>query len=176
MEARGVVGADAPPGDRDATLAEIYTARYRALVGLAALLLRDVTSCEDVVQEAFVRLYASWPRLRDPDKAEAYLRQAVVNLARSRLRRLAVARKHEPLPGPDGASAEDLAYAGFERDAVVAAIQRLPRRQREAVVLRFWGDLTQEQAAQAMGVSVGAVKSYLSRGLDALERDLGGAV
>jgi RNA polymerase sigma-70 factor (sigma-E family) len=162
--------------DRDAVLSELYAHRYRALVRLAALLLPDVESCEDIVQEAFVRVYAAWPRIRDAEKADAYVRQAIVNLARSRLRRLAVAARHLPKPDPDGASAEELAYQQFERDAVVQALRTLSRRQREALALRYYADMTLEQVASAMGVSVGSVKGYLSRGLDALEQQLGGAL
>lgn len=175
-EGQVLVSTDSRGHDRDQLLSEVYAARYRGMVGLAALLLRDAAAAEDIVQEAFVRIYTAWPRLRDPDKVDAYLRQTIVNLCRSRLRRLAVARRHHSPGDPDAASAEELAYAGFERDAVVTAVRALPQRQREAVVLRFWAGLTQDEAAEAMGVSAGSVKSYLSRGLDALERELGGVL
>ena len=162
--------------DRDMVLGELYAHRYRSLLGLAALLLRDPESCEDVVQEAFVRVYAAWPRIKDAERADAYVRQTIVNLARSRLRRLAVASRHAPKPDPHGASAEEGAYKRFERDAVVQALRTLPRRQREAIALRYYGDMTQEQVATAMKVSVGAVKGYISRGLDALEVELEGVL
>lgn len=148
--------------------AAIYTQQFSSLVRLAALLLDDVAASEDVVQEAYLRVSASQRRLRDPEKALAYLRQTVVNLSRSALRRRAMMRRHAPKPLPDGASAEDGAYAAFERAAVVQALRQLPRRSREALVLRYYLDLTEAQTAQALGISIGSVKSYCSRGLDRL--------
>lgn len=149
-------------------ITSLYAQHYRSLIRLAALLLDEVAACEDVVQEAYIRVHNARGRLRDPDKALAYLRQAVVNLSRSTLRRRMVAARHASRPMPDAASAEHDAYALVERDAVVAALSQLPRRQREAVVLRFYADASEAQAAAVMGVSVGAVKSYTSRGLTGL--------
>lgn len=152
----------------DDLLTALYSLHYRSLIRLAALLLDEPAACEDVVQEAYIKAHAGRTRLRDQDKALAYLRQTVVNLSRSALRRRLVAAKHAPRPMPDAASAENDAYALVERDAVVVALRALPRRQREAVVLRFYADATEAQAAALMGVSVGAVKSYTSRGLAGL--------
>jgi RNA polymerase sigma-70 factor (sigma-E family) len=158
------------------TLTALYVAEYGRLLRLAALLVDDVYSCEEIVQEAYLKVHAALlgpkPRLRDEDRALAYLRQTVVNLARSSLRRRIVARKHAPRPMPDAPSAEEGAYAQVERTAVVNALRNLPRRQREAVVLRYYGDLSEAAAASVMGVSVGAVKSYTSRGLAALAEAL----
>ncbi len=158
------------------TLTALYVAEYGRLVRLAALLLDDLGSCEEIVQEAYLKVHAALlgpkPRLRDEDRALAYLRQTVVNLARSSLRRRLVARKHAPRPMPDAPSAEEGAYAQVERAAVVTALRDLPRRQREAVVLRYYGDLSEAAAASVMGVSVGAVKGYTSRGLAALAEAL----
>jgi RNA polymerase sigma-70 factor (sigma-E family) len=145
----------------DDLLTTLYSVHYRSLLRLAALLLDDLAACEDVVQEAYIRVHGARARLRDQDKALAYLRQTVVNLSRSTLRRRVVAARH-------AASAEHDAYALVERDAVVVALKALPRRQREAVVLRYYADATEAQAAAVMGVSVGAVKSYTSRGLAGL--------
>jgi RNA polymerase sigma-70 factor (sigma-E family) len=149
-------------------ITSLYAQHYRSLIRLAALLLDEVAACEDVVQEAYIRVHNARGRLRDPEKALAYLRQTVVNLSRSTLRRRVVAARHAPRPMPDAASAEHDAYALVERDAVVAALRQLPRRQREAVVLRYYADATEAQAAAVLGVSVGAVKSYTSRGLAGL--------
>ncbi|MDX6256285.1 MAG: hypothetical protein QOJ11_2619 [Frankiales bacterium] len=149
-------------------LTALYSQHYRSLIRLAALLLDEVAACEDVVQEAYIRVHNSRSRLRDQDKALAYLRQTVVNLSRSTLRRRIVAARHAPHPMPDAASAEHDAYALVERDAVVAGLRQLPRRQREAVVLRYYADASEAQTASVMGVSVGAVKSYTSRGLTGL--------
>ncbi len=146
----------------------VVVSNWSALVRLAALLLRDPAHAEDVVQDALVGCLRRKVELRDPDAALAYLRRAVVNGARSRLRRTIVARRHEPSPGPDAPGADEAAIAGVERDAVIAALKALPRRQREALVLRFYVDATEKQAAAAMGCSVGSVKAYTSRGLAAI--------
>ena len=149
-------------------LTELYTAHYRSLVRLAAFLTGDRDNAEEVVQDAYVKVHGSWRGLREPDKAEAYLRTAVVNLSRSRLRRRQVAAKHQPEPPGDVASAESSAMRTVQREAVLRALQQLPPRQREAVVLRYYGDLSEAQTAQAMGCSAGAVKSHTSRAMAAL--------
>jgi RNA polymerase sigma factor (sigma-70 family) len=92
----------------------------------------------------------------------------VVNGARSHTRRRLVALRHAPLPEPDAAGADEDAYAALRQRAVVKALQTLPRRQREVLVLRYYADLTEEQTADTLGVSVGSVKAYASRGIDAL--------
>ncbi|HVE64869.1 MAG TPA: SigE family RNA polymerase sigma factor [Mycobacteriales bacterium] len=161
-----------PWTDADRALSDLHRAHYRSLVRLAALLLDDVGSSEEVVQDAFIAMHIGWRRLRDPDKALAYLRRSVVNGARSRLRHRQVVAKHAPAVVPDAASAEHYAIDRAERAAVVAALHRLPDRQREALVLRFYGDLSESEIARAMGVSNGAVKSHVHRGLAALSRHL----
>jgi RNA polymerase sigma-70 factor (sigma-E family) len=167
-----VSGRDAVAADADEALVALYTAHYRSLVRVAALLLHDVPAAEDVVQDAYVAMHASWRKLRDPDKALAYLRQAVVNRARSRLRHLKVVDRKAPAPMPDAASAEHGALAALERDAVLAALRRLPTRQREVLVLRYYSDLSEAQIADALGISAGAVKSHASRGIAALRENL----
>jgi len=152
----------------DERLTELYTAHYRSLVRLAAFLTGDRDNAEEVVQDAYVKVLGSWRGLREPDKAAAYLRTAVVNLSRSRLRRRQVAARHRPEPPPDVASAEVSAMRTVQRDAVLHALHQLPARQREAVVLRYYGDLSEAQTAAAMGCSTGAVKSHTSRAMAAL--------
>lgn len=152
----------------DELLTTLYTTRYRELVRLAAFLTGDRDNAEEVVQDAYVKVHSSWRRLRELDKAEAYLRTAVVNAARSRLRRRQVAQRYRPEPMTDAASAESFAMEHARRDAVLEALQALPRRQREAVVLRYYGDLSEAQTAEAMGCSVGSVKSHTSRAMTAL--------
>jgi RNA polymerase sigma-70 factor (sigma-E family) len=164
---------DAAARDADEALVALYTAHYRSLVRLSALLLRDSAAAEDVVQDAFVAMHGSWRRLRDTDKALAYLRQAVVNRSRSRLRHLKVAERKAPalLPADASASlpsAEHGAMAALEREHVIKALRSLPQRQREVIVLRYYGDLSEAQIAEAMGISTGAVKSHASRGIGAL--------
>ncbi len=168
------------PGDRAETddaavvgttvdhLTETYRTHYRSLLGLAALLLDDTASCEDVVQEAFIRVHSARRRVKDPDKTLAYLRQTVVNLSRSTLRRRILGLKLLAKPMPDAASAEEGAYEALERDELKRALRGLQRRQREVLVLRYFADMTEEQVAQTLGISKGSVKAYGSRGIAAL--------
>lgn len=149
-------------------LTALYTSHYRELVRLATFLTSDRDNAEEIVQDAYVKVHGSWRGLREPEKAEAYLRTAVVNLSRSRLRRRQVVAKHQPEPMLDVDSAESQAMRTTRRDAVLEALQQLPRRQREAVTLRYYADLTEAQTAAAMGCSVGAVKSHTSRAMTAL--------
>lgn len=157
-------------------LTATYSAHYTSLLKLAALLLDDLASCEDVVQEAFIRVHLARARVRDPEKTLAYLRQTVVNLSRSALRRRIMGLKLAPKPMPDAASAEEGAYDSIERDALIQALRGLQRRQREVIVLRYFADLTEAQVAQTLGISIGSVKAYGSRGLDALRVRMGGPV
>ncbi|MHA6762034.1 SigE family RNA polymerase sigma factor [Streptacidiphilus sp. PAMC 29251] len=149
-------------------LTETYQAHYRSLLGLAALLLDDNASCEDVVQEAFIRVHAARRRVRDPEKTLAYLRQTVVNLSRSTLRRRIMGLRLLPKPMPDMASAEEGAYDALERDHLRRSLRGLQRRQREVLVLRYLADMTEAQVADSLGISIGSVKAYGSRGLAAL--------
>lgn len=148
-------------------LTETYRAHYRSLLGLAALLLDDTASCEDVVQEAFIRVHSARNRVRDPEKTLAYLRQTVVNLSRSALRRRILGLKLLSKPMPDMASAEEGAYDQLERDALIKDAG-LQRRQREVLVLRYFADMTEVQVAETLGISLGSVKAYGSRGIAAL--------
>ncbi|MER5641682.1 SigE family RNA polymerase sigma factor [Kitasatospora sp. NPDC002227] len=149
-------------------LTATYQAHYRSLLRLAALLLDDLSSCEDVVQEAFIRVHAARGRVRDPEKTLAYLRQTVVNLSRSTLRRRILGLRLLPKPMPDMASAEEGAYDALERAELKTALKGLQRRQREVLVLRYFADMTEAQVADLLGISIGSVKAYGSRGLAAL--------
>jgi RNA polymerase sigma-70 factor (sigma-E family) len=155
-------------------LTQTYQAHYGSLLRLAALLLDDAASCEDVVQEAFIRVHLASRRLRDPDKTLAYLRQTVVNLSRSTLRRRLVGLRLAPKPMPDAASAEEAAYDSLERDELIQALRGLQRRQREVIVLRYFSELTEAEVANTLGISIGSVKAYGSRGIDALRTAMGG--
>ncbi|WP_374109081.1 SigE family RNA polymerase sigma factor [Streptomyces sp. CC228A] len=154
-------------------LTETYRAHYRSLLGLAALLLDDTASCEDVVQEAFIRVHSARRRVRDPEKTLAYLRQTVVNLSRSTLRRRILGLKLLSKPMPDMASAEEGAYDQLERDDLIKAMRKLQRRQREVLVLRYFADMTEAQVAETLGISLGSVKAYGSRGIAALRVTMG---
>jgi RNA polymerase sigma-70 factor (sigma-E family) len=165
------------PGGWNAELAviELYSLQYKSLVRLAAMLVRDTSTAEEVVQDAFIAMHDGWHRLKDAEKALAYLRQAVVNKSRSVLRHRMVVEKNAPKPAPDMPSAEHGAMALLERSAVIAALRDLPGRQREAIVLRYYADLSEADIAAAMRISRGAVKSHTARAMAslkaALERD-----
>lgn len=168
--------AAAPLGwNADRAVTAIYSEHYRSLVRLAAFLVRDTATAEEVVQDSFVAMHGAWRRLRDTDKALSYLRQSVVNRSRSVLRHRMVVDKNTPKPPPDMPSAEHGAILQLERSAVISALRALPDRQREALVLRYYADLSEAQIASAMGISRGAVKSHTARAMSALravlERD-----
>ena len=158
--------------DADAAVTELHGAHYRSLVRLAVLLVHDTATAEEVVQDSFVAMHGGWQRLRDAEKALAYLRQAVVNRSRSVLRHRTVIDKNMQKAPPDMPSAEHGALVLLERHAVVAALRDLPERQREAIVLRYYADLSEAQIATAMGISRGAVKSHTARGMTALRAAL----
>ena len=120
------------------------------------------------MQESFIAMHTSWRRLRDSEKALSYLRQSVVNRSRSVLRHRVVVDKNAPKPAPDMPSAEQGAISLLERAAVIDALRTLPPRQREALVLKFYADLSEAQIATTMGISRGAVKSHTARGVAAL--------
>jgi len=164
---------DAGSWGADAALDELYAAHWRQLVRLSVLLVRDVGLAEEIAQDAFVAMHGRWGRLREPDKALAYLRQAVVNRSRSALRHRAVVARHAAAQPPPShqPGADEPSVSAVRRDAVLDALRQLPARQREALALRYYLDLSEAEIADAMGISRGAVKSHASRGSAAL-RDL----
>jgi RNA polymerase sigma-70 factor (sigma-E family) len=164
--------ATAPRDDADQALVTLYAAHYTGLVRLAALLVRNSGEAEEIVQDAFVAMHGKWSRLREPDKAAGYLRRTVVNRARSSLRRHAVADKHNRALVDMASSAEQGVLAAESRSAVIAALHRLPQRQREVLVLRYYGDLSEADIAKTLRISRGAVKSHASRGVAALRSSL----
>jgi RNA polymerase sigma factor (sigma-70 family) len=159
-------GAVEAPADQALTYEQLFHAHFRAMVRLAAMLGAD--DPEDAAQEAFVRLHGRTAALRDPHAAVGYLRTTVVNLTRSRQRHLSVVRRHPEDAPQDVASAEHDAVRREAGRDLVAALGRLSARHREALVLRYWLDLSEAEMADAMEVSRGTVKSHVSRGLDAL--------
>jgi RNA polymerase sigma-70 factor (sigma-E family) len=172
LVAGGLVRPASTVWSADQAVTALYSAHYRSLVRLAALLVRDVGTAEEVVQDAFVAMHGGWRRLRDQEKALSYLRQSVVNRSRSVLRHRAVVQKYAPKALPDAPSAENGAITELERTAVVEALAKLPTRQREALVLRYYADLSEAEIARTMGISRGAVKSHTSRGMAALRSGL----
>ena len=156
--------------DADTAVERLYAAHWRSLVRLAVLLVRDTGTAEDVVQDAFVAVHGRWGRLRDPDRALAYLRQSVVNGARSVLRHRQVVDRHVQRSAATP-EAPDAALTFTERDrrhVVLDAMARLPQRQREVLALRYYLELSEADIADALGISRGAVKSHASRGAAAL--------
>jgi RNA polymerase sigma-70 factor (sigma-E family) len=164
-------GLDRGAGGAEAAVAALYRASAVSLVRLAYVMLDDLPSAEDVVQEAFCGLYRRWDRLKDTDGAMFYVRASVLNGCRSVLRRRAVRRRFSA-DQPPAVSAEEVVLSGEERDEVVRAVGRLPHRQREALVLRFYLDLPDEQIARVMGIRQGTVRSTAHRALEALSRAL----
>jgi RNA polymerase sigma-70 factor (sigma-E family) len=164
--------ASQPALSADDFVDEMFRVHAVSLVRVAVLLLGDQPSAEDVVQDAFLRLYRGLPGLRDRDKALPYLRASVINGARSvlRARRRALLRRspHEPAVW----SAESAVIDGEERQAVLLAVARLPRRSREVLALRYYLDLPDDEIAAALGVSRGTVSSTAARARAALARAL----
>ena len=181
-------GSEAGPGepavtrspDRDGRVADYSDATYAVtalysehalgLTRRAFLVLGDRFAAEDVVQEAFWGLYRAWDRMPSHDNVLGYVRVSVLNGCRSAIRR--ARRTPRPVAVPYAASAEAEALVGEEQRAAVAAMRRLPPRQREALVLRYFADLPENETARAMGVSRGTVKSTTARALAALGRIL----
>jgi RNA polymerase sigma-70 factor (sigma-E family) len=163
---------DAPAEAPLLTLEDLYRQHRTRLVRLAILLVDEAATAEDVVQEAFTGLHRHWSGLRDEAAALGYLRTAVVNGSRSVLRRRKTARGYVPPHQANARSAESLAMLTTEHQAVVVALGQLPPRQREVLVLRYYGGMSEAEIAAATGVSRGTVKSSSSRALDALQRIL----
>lgn len=170
-----------PPGSNgagacwaaDQALTDIYCTEYDSLVRMAASLVSDVPTAEEVVQDSFVATQAAWPQLRDRDKVLAYVRQSVMNRARSVIRRRMVVDRHPPNREPDAPSAEYSAIIELERSMVLSALRLLPHRQREVLVLRFYLGLREGQIASTMGVTKGTVKVHIARAMTAMRDALG---
>lgn len=164
----------APAWDADQALEQLYTAHWRSLVRLGVLLVHDTGLAEEVVQDAFIAVHDRWHRLRDPDRALAYLRQTVVNRSRSALRHRAVVTRHiaRGTRETNVSGSDEDALAIERRDAVLAAMRSLPDRQREVMALRYYAELSEGEIADALGISRGAVKSHASRGAAALRTSL----
>lgn len=164
--------ATAAAWGRDDALLALYTAHFVALVNVASFLLDGPLSAEDVVQEAFIRVQLSRSLLRDPNAALAYLRRTVINLSHTSLRRTITGRRLTERNVSGQTSVADASIGVGQRDALVRALRTLSRREREAVVLRFYADLSERETAEVMAVSIGAVKAYTSRALAGLKRRL----
>jgi RNA polymerase sigma-70 factor (sigma-E family) len=163
----------APAGTGGTDLASLHRQHYRSLVRLASLLVDDVGTCEELVQDAFVAVLSRSAAVRQPASAPAYLRSAVLNGARSHLRRRAVRRR----PGPaeeaeDLRSPESSALVADDHAAVLAALRSLPERQREVLALRYYLELSEAEIAETLGIAPGTVKTHAQRALAALHVSL----
>ena len=149
----------------------LYEAHALGLIRLAVVMLGDRAAAEDVVQEAFCGLYRRWHKLTDTEKALTYVRSSVINGCRSSLRRrrLPAGLRWEP----PGESAESAVLVSEEHRQVLTAMRRLPSRQREALVLRFYLDLPEREIARLMGLRPSSVRSATARALKALGHALG---
>jgi RNA polymerase sigma-70 factor (sigma-E family) len=180
--ARPVVGAAAGPvvgaaagassGSAEAAVTALYEAHALGMIRLAHIMLGDRQSAEDVVQEAFYGLYRRWSHLADTGSAVHYVRSAVLNHCRSVLRRRTTSRAPQQVTShPESVrSAEAAVLTREERDEIMRAVRRLPPRQREALVLRFYLDLSAEETAITMGISPSSVRSATHRALASLGR------
>jgi RNA polymerase sigma-70 factor (sigma-E family) len=159
------------PGDDGwGELAALYREHAQTLVRLAVLLVDDIGVAEEIVHDAFMLVHR---RGNGVERPVAYLRTTVVNLSRSRLRRRLVAMRYPaPVeratpPPDDGVGMHD------DHRAVIAALHRLPRRQREVLVLRYWAEQSEEEIADTLAISKGSVKTHAHRGIASLQRELG---
>ena len=162
-----------PPAAADDLVGALYQCHALRLIRMAVLLVGDQQSAEDVVQDAFLGLHRGVARLKDPANAVAYLRASVLNGCRSVLRsRKRAWSSRAAMHDPPVWSAESAAMAGEDRREALRAVARLPRRQREVLVLRYFLNLSDREIAADLGVSRGTVASTASRALAALARDL----
>lgn len=160
--------------EREVALTWLFEHHATKLTRLAVLLGAS-DDAEDAVSEAFCDLHRRWRSLRDPDAAPAWLRAAVCNQVRMRIRHLQVVRRYDEVKRPtqrDSDLESEVVQHENHRE-VLTALTSLPERQREALVLRYWADLREAEVAHAMGISPGSVKVHTSRGMAALESALG---
>jgi RNA polymerase sigma-70 factor (sigma-E family) len=154
-------------------VATVFREHHGDLVRLAVLMVGDVPTAEDVVQDVYAGLHKRWSQIAAPDAVLPYVRAAVLNGCRSVLRRRGLARRVEAMQKDAASSAESEVILSEDRREVLAALARLPRRRREVLVLRYYLDLSEAEIAAVLGISPGTVKSTAARGLAALARDLG---
>ena len=160
-----------PDEDVRSAVAQVYVLQRLPMVRLATFLCGDREAAEEIVQDAFIGLQRRWFALAGPEAAVGYLRASVVNGTRNLHRRRSVARRHLRVAEPDaGPSADSAVLLAEEHRAVLAALDHLPQRQREVLVLRYWSELGEAEIANALGIPRGTVKSTASRALAALEQ------
>lgn len=156
--------------ERDQEFRDFFDAEFRPLRRLGYLLTGDWGEAEDLAQEAMVRTYRAWARIKERDRPGAYARAVLVNRHRSLLRRAMVESKHFVARLPDPPPPQDLSE---DHALMWSALKKLPARQREAIVLRFYEDLSEADIAQILDCPVGTVKSLVHRGIARLRRSIG---
>ena len=173
-DAAGSRAAVADDARSDEAFAELYAEHYAEAVRLAYLLCGQQERAEDAVADAFVKVWRAWRRGRI-DNPRAYIRRAVVNTINSRFRRLALERRELARRSGDARGVRGDDEQVSERDELFTALAQLPQRQRTAIVLRYWEDLSEADTAEIMGVATGTVKSSVSRGITNLRELVGDA-
>ena len=161
--------------EEEQLVVELFQAEGRSLVRLARLFVDDRDAAEDIVQEAFLRLARHAGRIDALDRAPAYLRSIVLNLARDHNRRGLVSLRHHATAGREvdvGDDTADQLVRSEESDRVLQAVRRLPGRQRDCITLRYFEEYPIDRIAITLGVSVNSVKTHLQRGMAALDRSL----
>jgi len=170
-----VPAASASDEARRHRLHRLYEAHYQDLVRLACLLLDRTEPAEEVVQDAFVRLFGALDRIEDDAATPAYLRSIVMNGARSQLRRRMVARRHPPMAARQADGADVGVVLREDQHEVIDALRTLPERQRACLVLRYYGGCSEAEIAETLGVPRGTVKSNISRAMVAMAARLEGS-
>lgn len=150
---------------REEAVAELFDRHYAPLCRLAYVILGDAALAEEIVMESLLKTFTGWGRLRDVDRIDAYLKRAVINLCRSKIRRKMIeARVNSVIHHRDELKAPDWDPERHETGRLVwEAVAQLPERQRACVVLRYFEDLPEAEIAEILDCSVGTVKSQLSK-------------
>ena len=153
---------------------KLFLEEGTALVRLARLFTDDRNAAEDLVQEAFIRLHRSAHRIDDPAKAAPYLRSILLNLARDHNRRGLMKLRHTEALTPDSSpkALEDVVVLNDQQATLIAALEDLPARQRECLLLRFYYDLTEREIGATLSISPNSVKTHCRRGMNTLRRTL----
>lgn len=159
------------PGDEESLFRSFVHGRSQALARSAYLLTGDHAGAEDLLQSALASTWLHWSRIKDKALVEGYVRRSMINTLTSWRRRRSYGEV--PVAAPPDGSTGDPSSAADDRLVIVAALRRLPPRQRAAVVLRYYDDLTEAETAEALGCSVGTVKSQVARALRTMRALLG---
>ncbi|MGQ0848926.1 MAG: SigE family RNA polymerase sigma factor [Actinomycetota bacterium] len=172
---RSTIAVGMAAADPASLVVTLFRSEGAALVRLARIFTDDRNAAEDLVQEAFIRLYRSAHRIRDPDRAAAYLRSIVVNLSRDHNRRGLMSLRHQEALTPEACSdaLDDRIVRTESQVRVLDALNALPPRQRECLVLRFYLDMTEREIAATLSISPNSVKTHCRRGMATLGIELG---